>query len=264
MVETVVMVREFRIGSVLGRGLSVLFKNIVPFGLLSLLVMSPIYIYALIYAMTVGPQKLSDETDQYYSETMATAFSGMGTGTDIVKSLLGAVISAALVYGTFQELRNRRASLVDCIGRGLKQALPVIGVAILVGLAVGLGTLLFVIPGLIIMTMLWVAIPAAVIEKKGVTASLQRSVDLTRGYRWRVFSIILLVWVINFASLGVLYFPVFFLSEGAIHQTGVVLVMLLMTALFTALSAVVSAVGYHDLRVVQEGVGIEEIAAVFD
>ena len=36
------------------------------------------------------------------------------------------------------------------------------------------------------------------------------------------------------------------------------------TALFGAFYAVVTAVSYHDLRVVKEGVGIEQIAAVFD
>lgn len=37
-----------------------------------------------------------------------------------------------------------------------------------------------------------------------------------------------------------------------------------MEAAFTSLGAVACAVTYHDLRLVKEGVGVEELAAVFD
>ena len=37
-----------------------------------------------------------------------------------------------------------------------------------------------------------------------------------------------------------------------------------MTALLTAVFAVFSAVGYHDLRLLKDGVDIDNIAAVFD
>jgi hypothetical protein len=50
MAEQSFEMTDFHIGDVLGRGSLILFKNIVPFGLLSLLFMSPQYIYALIIA----------------------------------------------------------------------------------------------------------------------------------------------------------------------------------------------------------------------
>ena len=56
MTEPAVSASEFRVGSVLGRGFSILLKNIVPFGLLAVLVMSPPYIYAL----AVDPQIVLD------------------------------------------------------------------------------------------------------------------------------------------------------------------------------------------------------------
>lgn len=246
MAEPVIAVSEFRVGSVLGTGFSILFKNIVPFGLLSLLVMSPTYIYAL----AVDPQIYLDETE----------FGGVGSGINIVESLLSYFLAAALVYGTFQELRGRHAGLGACMSRGLALIFPVIGVTILTGLAVGLATMLFVIPGLIVMTMLWVVVPAAVIEKPGVINSLSRSAELTKGYRWQIFGIIVLVTVIAFAGV----FLLFMVLAAIANPTVFVLGELVVTAFFTALWAVVSAVGYHDLRVVKEGVGIEEIAAVFD
>ncbi len=247
MARTAVTVSEFRVGSVLGRGFSILFSNIVPFGLLSLLVMSPPYIYAL----AVDPQIYLEETE----------FSAFGSGIDIVESLLSYFLAAALVYGTFQELRGRHAGLDACISRGLALIFPVIGVTILAGLAVGLASILLVIPGLIVMTMLWVAIPAAVIEKPGVIGSLSRSADLTKGYRWQIFGIIVILTVVTLVAAFAIAFAIIVSDAG---PTILVLGNLIITAFFTALGAVISAVGYHDLRVVKEGVGIEEIAAVFD
>ena len=111
------------------------------------------------------------------------------------------------------------------------------------------------------MTMLWVAIPAAVIEKPGVIGSLSRSADLTKGYRWQIFGIIVIVTVIALVAGFAIAFAIV-VSDA--DPTILVLGNLIITALFTAFWAVISAVGYHDLRVVKEGVGIEELAAVFD
>ena len=248
MAEPTVTVSEFRVGGVLGRGFSILFSNIVPFGLLSLVLMSPPYIYAL----AVDPQVILDESE----------FSRVGYiwGVFVIQTLLSYLVTAALVYGTIRELRGRHASLGECIGRGLGLILPVCGVAILAGLLTGLAWLLFVIPGLIVWTMLWVAIPAAVVERPGVFASLSRSAQLTKGYRWRVFGVIVLIFVMG----AVLSFIKGALLGGIANPTTTVLGDLVVTAFFTALGAVVSAVAYHDLRVVKEGADVEQIAAVFD
>ena len=52
--------------------------------------------------------------------------------------------------------------------------------------------------------------------------------------------------------------------DGISGSVAAVLAKLVMAAFFSALVAVVSAVCYHDLRRVKEGVGTDQIAAVFD
>ena len=164
---------EFRVGSVLVRGFSILARNVVPFGLLALAFTAPPYIYGL------AVEAPSDPT--------ATA----GTGDLAIFAadiLLRYLLTAALVYGTIRELRGTHASLIECVRRGLGLVFPVVGVAILVGVATGLATLLLIVPGLIVATMLWVAVPVAVVERPGVTRSLSRSAELTKGYRWQASS----------------------------------------------------------------------------
>ena len=251
MAQPAVGVSEFRVGSVLGRGFSILFRNIVPFGLLSLAVMSPPFIYALL----VDPLFILGETEA----------SGFGwSPADVIQSLLGYFLSAALVYGTFQELRGRHASVGACVRRGAALILPVIGVAIVAGILVGVASMLLVIPGLIVATMLWVAIPAAVIERPGVNASLTRSVNLTKGYRWQVFGIIVILSIVTFVTTFALIMVLTVALAPFDNLSAFILGIFVVTAFINALWAVVSAVGYHDLRVVKEGVDAEQIAAVFD
>ena len=51
------------------------------------------------------------------------------------------------------------------------------------------------IPGLIIYTVLWLVVPVAVVERPGIVASLRRSSMLTKGYRWQIFGMVLILGV---------------------------------------------------------------------
>jgi hypothetical protein len=239
---------RFMIGEVLGQTFSVIFANIVPFGLLAIMMLSPPYILAYLFAPLVfqGPTGIG----------MPLAVFGFIIAIFLTSYLLW----AALVYGTFQELRGRRASLGDCMSRGLRLIFPVIGVAILVGIATGLGFFLFIIPGLIVMTILWVAIPAAIIERQGVFKSLGRSARLTSGYRWKIFFVAVIFFVIQIVTNLVADMFV-----SAVSSVGAYFVInLLLTAALTLVSGVITAVSYHQLRLAKEGADINEIAAVFD
>ena len=108
------------------------------------------------------------------------------------------------------------------------------------------------------MTMWWVAVPAAVVERTGVSESLRRSGELTRGYRWKVFGVNIFIYIGQFAldrltNVVLAAAPIFSL-----------VVNFLVMAAITAYFAVVTAVCYHDLRAIKDGVGIQDIAQVFD
>ena len=233
---------EFRIGAVLRRSFAILFKHIVPFGLISLLLLVvPSFLIDLIV--------ISQRPD-----------SGWGLAIVLIVNLvLTYLVTAALVYGTIQELRGQRVRLGHIISRGLALMFPVLGVAIIVGLASTVGFILLIIPGLIVMTLFWVAIPAAVVERPGVFASLGRSLDLTRGSRWRVFGVVIILIVLSLVAQQIV--GMLATASGGIF--GIVIVALV-TAFFTALTAVAGAVSYHDLRIAKEGGESTDIVAVYD
>ncbi len=247
MSQPAVTVSEFRVGSVLGRGFSILFSNIVPFMFLTVLIYSPL----ILYTLTID---ISDLTQEAAEQALVTWSLVIVFGS----MLLGMILTAALIYGTFQELRGQRATIGECLSHGLRRAIPVLGVALLVMAATMAGLIALIVPGFIVMTMLWVAIPVAVVEQPGVINSLRRSSELTKGDRWRVFGILfLLLFMENIVNKIIE-------NMGGSDVTFILLFSLAISAFVGAVGAVVAAVGYHDLRVVKEGVGIDELAAVFD
>lgn len=234
---------QFRVGAVMNKTSAILGRQTGKFVLLAFVPMIPI----LLLTFTA----LSSNTPA----ASGIAFGAILTG--LLTFVLQTLAQATSLYGAFQEMRQQPFTIGDSLRVGLARTIPVIGVGILVGLATMLGFLLLIVPGVIIGCMLYVAIPACVIEKLGVTESMSRSVALTKGYRWQIFGLFLLVVVIS--VLGAFVFTM-------IGGTGLVgqLLSFGWQVVSTAFAAVLSAVIYHDLRVAKEGVGLDTLASVFD
>jgi hypothetical protein len=133
-------------------------------------------------------------------------------------------------------------------------------VAFLAGLITGVGFMLIVVPGIIAAVMLWVAIPVAVVERPGVIASLKRSADLTKGFRWTIFGILFAIGLVLIVITMILSFALLSAAGFTVYSIGV----WVLQALFGAFSATAAAVGYYFLRATKEGVDIADIAKVFD
>lgn len=123
-----------------------------------------------------------------------------------------------------------------------------------------LGFILFIVPGLILLTMWFVATPACVVEQLGPFKSMGRSAALTGGHRWKIFGLMLLLFVINGVGSGMI--------GGILAVVGgptlVLIGSLIWSGIWGACYAVAAVVTYHDLRVAKEGIDIEQIASVFD
>jgi hypothetical protein len=244
----------FETGPVLGEIFRVFFGNFLPFALMSLVALSPFLLVLLYLASQPVPAEANP----------ATATAGASVVSLVANLLGGPLATAAITFGVLQHLRGRRAPVGECLRRGLASVLPVIGVALLSGLAVALGTLACVIPGIILNVMFAVAVPAAVEERPGVTAALTRSQDLTKGHRWEVFGVL---FVVGFLS-GVAAFLFGLFLAGSAADIGPaeqqILTLTVVQAPATSLSACAAAVMYYRLRSVNEGIDLDELTSVFD
>ncbi len=239
-------ITEFRIGSILRRSLGVLGNNLVPFGVLSIVFLAPPFVLPFLLVRLFGDP-----------DAVAVVVAGT-LSVLLVWILMYFLLSAVLMYGTICELRGNRASIGQSIRWVLGLLFPIIGVTIVATLGVFAGTMLLLVPGFMLLTMWWVAVPAAVVERTGVVVSLRRSAGLTSGHRWRVFGILIIVAVGQsvLESLANLLL-------GDIEILGS-LISFAISVAATAFYAVVAAVCYHDLRVLKDGVDVDEIARVFE
>jgi hypothetical protein len=110
----------------------------------------------------------------------------------------GFLLQATLVKAV-QDIRDGRADL--SLGETVSAATPYIwtvaGASILAGIGIAIGLVLLIVPGLWLITIWAVIIPAIVIERAGVLASFGRSRQLVRGHGWHVFGTLVLVFIIQ-------------------------------------------------------------------
>ena len=171
--------------------------------------------------------------------------------------LLAALSPAVILYGAFQRMRGRSFGVAEAFARGLSRFLPILGMMVLLLLAVLGAGLLLIFPAFIILTMWYVALPAIIVERLGPLESLRRSSFLTRGHRWKIFGIWMLILIVESIVQYVLQR---LLGAGIVGAFG----DFLWLVLTEAYQAVVVAVLYYDLRVAKEGIDIDRITAVFE
>src|SRR5262249_32668675 len=114
----------------------------------------------------------------------------------VVNLIVYVLVIVTLTYASVQALRGRQVSIGECLSQGVRRLPVAFGAGILAYLGILAGSVLLLVPGLILITMWSVALPATTVERTGVIASLSRSSALTRGRRWRVFGTILIPIVI--------------------------------------------------------------------
>ena len=246
---------QFEVGKVLSRAIQITLSKFVPLVTIALMIYGPVIVLMALVTAGGGTETVAIAPGQEMT-IPRTNFAAQGFVT-ILAILAQFIVTAALTYAVFQSLRRREIQVSDSIKEGFKRALPVLAVSILVGLCIGLGAMLFVVPGLILMCVLYVAVPAVVVERPGVIGAMSRSAELTKGNRWSIFVLVLV-----FMGLGLLIQLLF----GSLALSGFIgmIIVQLITMVLSLFGSVSQVVAYHDLRTAKEGISTDEIAAVFD
>jgi hypothetical protein len=185
--------------------------------------------------------------------------------------VLGWLSQAIAVYGAFQIMRGERFDLLESVRIGLRRFFPVIGLAVTVTVLWVLALIPLVVPGIILLIMWFVVMPACVVEQLGPIRSMGRSRELTKSYRWRVFGLNLLILIpalLFSAVIGAAVFYVANIGNPAANPAFASMVghiaNLIWSAIWSGFAMVVVVVSYHDLRVAKEGIDTDQIAKVFD
>jgi hypothetical protein len=281
---------RFSVGGVVGASLALLRRNFWQFFAVAVVAGLPLLALSFLFAMFGAPVPRGPGAGPPFAAPapLQTLFS---LGLGFLAILTYFVIQAAINFGALQELRGARPAVGACIARGIAVlprvfvaalllflamfALSFVALAVFYGLGMaagaastqgsGLGIVsLVAVIGVFALAMWvfvswWVFVPAIVTENAGPMACFGRSRRLTKGHRWGILGIVLLVFVTNLASSLVI---------GMIGQAGAVATAALLNVVvalaFSALSSVLTAVGYYALRAEKEGFGLADLARVFD
>ena len=118
----------------------------------------------------------------------------------VVGIVAGFLLQSALVKAV-EDIQDGRADLT--LGDTVRAAQPFVGrvavASIMAGIAIGIGLVLLIAPGLYILTIWCLIVPVIVLENAAISSSFGRSRELVRGFEWQVLGTILLAFLLQIA-----------------------------------------------------------------
>jgi hypothetical protein len=256
------------IGRVLQQTFGVIGRNFPVFALLGLVLAAiPLAIVSYLQASLLRGVDLTNPTFVFTPGYLTNA--GLGGLAALITS---AILQGALIYATVQDLNGQRAGLGDSLATGLRNFLPLIIVSILWAIGVVFGFILLIVPGIILLCIWCVAIPSLIADRTGIFGAFSRSAELTRGNRWRIFALGVILWVLMIvvgtvfnAMSGVYGIPAGDVNTALARVTNPVFVVLnvIQSVITSVIGSALVAVLYVELRRAREGVGPEWLADIF-
>ncbi len=174
----------------------------------------------------------------------------------ILVTILNTIAQAMILFTALEHLRGLPVQPGEAVRKSLQRFFPLLVLGIVASAAIGVGLIVLIVPGLVLLVVWAVVVPACVAENLGPIASMSRSASLTKGHRWSVFWIILPVVVSSFVVSWLLDLVLSPLGSLVAGIAGLV-----WTAAWFAYWNCVLVVIYHDLRVTKEATDIHQIAA---
>ena len=196
-------------------------------------------------------------------QTGVTSLAGSVVSLATHAVLLGCVTAIAV-----NDLNDRRAPFSWAFSVGLRLILPVLGINLIIGFGIFFATILFIVPGLMLMTWWIVAVPVRVVEGPGVIKALTRSRELSKGRRWAIFAL-----VMCYAVLAGLFTAGFIAADGGYTEYALrlstydpltMVIQVVSSTILAAISTSGVAAIYTELRRTKEGAMPSQLASVFE
>lgn len=163
----------------------------------------------------------------------------------LIISLIAQALFTGFVVGVVADVRadgRRDLGAGDLLSSAQGVIVPLIVNSILKGIAIVIGFILLIVPGLILLTIWAVTSPAIVAERVGALDAFGRSYELVRGQSWQVFGVIVVAFLIVFISSGIA------LAIGASIGAGATVFLAIVVSVLTApIPALVASIVFFDL-----------------
>jgi Uncharacterised protein family (UPF0259) len=173
----------------------------------------------------------------------------------LVASIIGLIASTlftGFVVTLVADVRDgkRDFTVGELIGAASHAIVPLILNGIMYGIAVAIGLVLLIIPGLFLITIWAVVAPAIVAERRGPVEAFGRSYELVKGHGWTVFGAI----VVAFLILILVAFFAALLGAAIGDLAGTIIFAVLANVLVAPFPALVASVLYFELGGTHEAI----------
>jgi hypothetical protein len=195
------------------------------------------------------------------------AIIGAGFISGLVGLVVSALVQAAITRATVTAIEGRTATFGESLSTALRVLLPLIGLSILLAIGIMIGFVLLIVPGIILLLVWAVAVPSLVIERGGVFAAFARSAELTRGARWKILGLLLLLgvayWLLSRVA-GIVGLGLYSPTAGSNGFTiANIIGGMVVGTLFNMIWGTVQPSLYIELRQWKEGGSIENLEQIF-
>lgn len=174
----------------------------------------------------------------------------------LVAVICSSIAEGSIVLAVSESYLEGRADIAAALSRTSRRLPAIIGATLVKSVYMGLGALLFIIPGIYCFASAFAVPAVTVLEGLGPIKSLSRSRSLSKGHIWKILGVLTVVWLIYFA----LYFTLA-LSVGATLSMETmttntrlleVLTAILSVFVYPIIGVVVTLL-YYDMRIRKEG-----------
>lgn len=175
--------QSFTVFNALGDGVKIMKNEFSFFGVIILIYSS----MSILSYMFFG--------DEYSNPEAMFGFINDNSITFVILNVVSYVIYGIITIITFDKAHasynNIDFNEYPYLTRAIKVLIPVVVIYILSMLLTMLGTLLLIIPGVIVFLTLYLSVPVKLSENIGIIDSLKRSASLTKGNRWGILGTML-------------------------------------------------------------------------
>jgi hypothetical protein len=172
------------------------------------------------------------------------------------------IASGATTYAISERYLGNEVTIGEAMRRGLSHFWSLSIAQISATIRVMFGFLLLIVPGILWMLSYALIVPVILIEGQKALPSLRRSRDLVKGYRGKVFCILL---VVNFLQvvltagvrmIGGIFFPGATAGDGILNSA----LINLLSIFLTPLGIIAAILLYYDMRIRKEGFDLEMLS----
>lgn len=246
------------VGALLGDSFQLYFRN---FPMATFLAFVPVLILTALTVALLGAQFIAaDPFDPPDPGAITPVSMLLLYGLQIIGYSLATAIMVRFAY----DAKLGRSARIGAYLSGAMRNLPALVVlSIVIYLCMAVAMIAVIIPGLWVLAVWSVTIPAIVIESAGFGA-LGRSASLTKEYRWPIVGFIVVLALI----MIVVSFIFTFVVAAVAASVGGIIVLVVLQALLSAATFALANIGiallFARLKEIKEGVAVDSLVEIFD